>query len=117
VGLDDHRGAVEKLQKSNKAASKQVRSQLRELAQLQAFQHLHSDPIDLVACVHRDDGDMEFMNILANQLSSQVWQLVAGSNYHIATVSYRVCLSWQQWVETKALDSSFWLERMLMWQS
>ncbi len=64
--------AVEKVQRSSKAAAKLVRTQLREIAQLLAFQHLHSDPIDPVACVHRDDGDNEFMNILANQLSPKV---------------------------------------------
>lgn len=69
VGLDDHRDAVEKIQHSSKAAAKQVRAQLREIAQLVAFRHLHSDPVDPVACVHRDDGDVEFMNVVANQLT------------------------------------------------
>lgn len=72
VGLEDHKEAVEKLQHSSKAAAKQVRAQLREIAQLVAFRHLHSDPVDPVACVHRDDGDVEFMNIVANQLTPKV---------------------------------------------
>ena len=63
---------MDKLQRSCKVAAKQVRTQLREIAQLLAFCHLHSDPMDRVACVHRDDGDVEFMNILANQLSPEV---------------------------------------------
>lgn len=63
---------MERLQRTNKASAKQVRTQLRELAQLIAFRHLNSDPRDTVACIHRDDGDVEFMNILANQLSPQV---------------------------------------------
>ena len=75
VGLEDHVEAVEKIQQSSKAAAKQVRTQLREIAQLVAFQHLHSDPIDPVACIHRDDGDNEFMNILANQLAPKVQPL------------------------------------------
>lgn len=72
VGLSEHREAVDKLQRSCKAATKQVRTQLREIAQLLVFRHLHSDPVDRVACVHRDDGDVEFMNVLANQLSPEV---------------------------------------------
>lgn len=72
VGLEDHREAIDKLQRGSKAAGKQVRMQLREIAQLLVFRHLHSDPVDRVACVHRGDGDVEFMNILANQLAPQV---------------------------------------------
>ena len=72
VGQADHVEAVERLQKTGKSSSKQIRNQLREIAQLLAFQHLHSDPVDAVACVHHDDGDMEFMNILANQLTTHV---------------------------------------------
>lgn len=72
VGLEDHREAIERLQHTSKAAAKQVRAQLRELAQLLADCHLRSDPVDPVAFFHRDDGDTEFMNVLANQLSPQV---------------------------------------------
>ncbi len=71
-GLSDHIEAIDRLQKVGKSASRQLRNQLREIAQLLAFQHLHSDPVDCVACIHRDDGDVEFMNIVANQLMCHV---------------------------------------------
>ena len=72
VGLSDHFNAVEKLLKAGKAANRQLRSQLKEIAQLLVFQHLHSDPVAPLACIHRDDGDVEFMNTLANQLTPHV---------------------------------------------
>lgn len=72
VGLDEHKEAVDRMQRSNKTSAKVLKAQLREIALLTAYRHLHSDPMDLVACVHRDEGDVEFMNILANQLCPQV---------------------------------------------
>ena len=45
---------------------------MREIGQLLAQRHLNSDPVESVACFHRDDGDVEFMNVLANQLSPEV---------------------------------------------
>ena len=51
---------------------KVIRTQLRELAQLIAFRHLHSQPVDPLAIVHKEEGDNEFMNIVASELSSHV---------------------------------------------
>ena len=53
-----------------------ARNRLREIAQLLAFRHLNTDPVDSVAIFHRDDGDNEFMNILATQLQGKVCSLV-----------------------------------------
>lgn len=72
VGLDEHEDAVVKMQKSSKAAAKVGRNQLREIAQLVSFKHLHTEPLDPVACIHREDGDVEFMNIVANELAAKV---------------------------------------------
>ena len=72
VGMDEHKEMVEKIQKSNRAANKVTKNQLREIAKLLAFKHLHTDPLDKVACIHRDDGDSDFMNIIANELSVKV---------------------------------------------
>ena len=69
--MEEHKEAVEKVQKASKAAAKVARNQLREIAQLLVFQHLHADPVGTVACFHRDDGDNEFMNIIANELSAK----------------------------------------------
>lgn len=73
MGFDDYEEAVVKMQKANKVAAKVGRNQLREIAQLIAFKHLHTEPLDLVACIHREDGDVEFMNIVANELVTKVW--------------------------------------------
>lgn len=92
---------MEKLQRSNKMAAKQAKAQLREIAQLLSFCHLHSDPLDTVACVHRDDGDVEFMNILANQLSPQVLGAVhvilSGCGYPCVSCIGSVCDGDSRW--------------------
>ena len=46
--------------------------QLRDLAKLTAFHHLHTKPIDHIAVIHRDDGDNEFMNNIASELITKV---------------------------------------------
>ena len=46
--------------------------QLRDLAKLTAFHHLHTKPIDHIAVIHRDDGDNEFMNNIASELTTKV---------------------------------------------
>ena len=43
------------------------------------YKHLHSAPRDPVACVHRDDGDNEFMNVMANGLTAEV--LTVGAEF------------------------------------
>jgi len=58
VGMEDHKEAVEKLQKSNRQLAKVARNQLREIAQLLAFKHLHTTPLDSVACIHRLSGTL-----------------------------------------------------------
>lgn len=72
LGMNEHVEAVEKAQKSVRVANKACRNQLREIAQLLAYRHLHNEPVDRIACFHRDDGTVEFMNILANELTLQV---------------------------------------------
>ncbi len=72
TSMSDYVEVIEKVQKSVRAANKTCRSQLREIAQLLVYQHLHSEPVSRVACFHRDDGDSEFMNTLANGLTEQV---------------------------------------------
>lgn len=42
-----------------------------------AFKHLHTVPFSPLACYHRSDGDIEFMNVLASELSGKVATLVS----------------------------------------
>ena len=49
-----------------------MRGHLREIAQLLAFQHHNTVPFDPVACVHREEGEPDFMNALANELATKV---------------------------------------------
>ncbi len=69
--MDEHKEAIEKMQKASRQTAKTARNQLREIAQLMAFKHLSTTPLDLVACIHREDGDNEFMNILASELAEK----------------------------------------------
>ena len=79
VSMTEHVDAVEKAQKNSRITSKACRNQLREIAQLLVYKHLHSAPRDPVACVHRDDGDNEFMNVMANGLTAEV--LTVGAEF------------------------------------
>ena len=92
VGLEEHCDAVSKLQHSNRASAKLGRTQLREIALMLAWRHLHSDPVDPVACVHRDDGDVEFMNIVANQLAVEVCGHMHIIAHSTPMSDYRECL-------------------------
>lgn len=78
--MSEHVEAVSKAQKTSRTITKASRTQLREIAQLLVFKHLHTDPIDFVACVHREDGDNEFMNIIANGLTAEVKTLKFDTN-------------------------------------
>ena len=61
-----------KLLKSNKSLAKETRGHLREIAQLLAFKHHTTVPFDPVACVHREEGELDFMNTLTNELMTKV---------------------------------------------
>lgn len=64
---------MSKLLKANKCLAKETRGHLREIAQLLAFKHHNTVPFDPVACVHREEGEPEFMNALTNELMTKVW--------------------------------------------
>ena len=72
VSQEEHPDAIAKILKANKALAKETRGHLREIAQLLAFKHHNTMPFDPVACVHREDGEPEFMNTLANELATKV---------------------------------------------
>lgn len=79
-GADEHVQLVSKLIKEKAHLTGVVESQLKELAQLLAFQHLNTNPVDPVATIHRNDGDNMFMNVLAKELAPKVG--VAHYGYH-----------------------------------
>ncbi|XP_003389337.1 PREDICTED: alanyl-tRNA editing protein Aarsd1-like [Amphimedon queenslandica] len=71
TGTTEHCDSVERILKIQKQQNKIIRTQLRELAKLLSFQHLHNEPVDPLAIIHRDDGDNEFMNIIASELTKK----------------------------------------------
>jgi len=71
VGPDDHPTAVDRIQNTLKSVNKITRSQLKELAQLEAYQLKTTSETRTYFYVHRENGDMEYMNALVNELSDQ----------------------------------------------
>ncbi|KAM7426852.1 Alanyl-tRNA editing protein Aarsd1 [Porites harrisoni] len=71
VGPDDHPSAVDRIQNSLKSVNKVTKSQLRELAQLEAYQLQSSSETKTYFYIHRENGDMDYMNALVNELSKQ----------------------------------------------
>lgn len=71
AGADDHIECVEKLHKVSRNAAKVSRNHLREIAELTVSLHLNSLPVSKICCIHREDGDNEFMNIVANKLTEK----------------------------------------------
>ncbi|XP_065838893.1 alanyl-tRNA editing protein Aarsd1-like [Oscarella lobularis] len=67
-GPENHVGAAEKVLSTQKSSAKTIRLQLREIAELLAYKYLHAEEKETIVCVHRDDGDIEFMNVLAGEL-------------------------------------------------
>lgn len=71
VGPDDHPTAVDRIQNSLKSVNKITKSQLRELAQLEAYQLKSSAQTNTYFYIHRENGDMDYMNALVHELSDQ----------------------------------------------
>ncbi|KAI1896520.1 hypothetical protein AGOR_G00095620 [Albula goreensis] len=71
TGADDHVEAVDKLQKSVKVLQKNNLNLLRDMAVLIAQNFKNSLNKGNLFCLHRKDGDNEFMNIIANEVGTE----------------------------------------------
>ncbi|XP_014673621.1 PREDICTED: alanyl-tRNA editing protein Aarsd1-B-like [Priapulus caudatus] len=72
AGPDQHAELTDKLQKSLRLATRNSLSLLRDVAVLEAQRHLRSgDQTTRLFSLHRKEGDVEFMNIVANEISEQ----------------------------------------------
>ncbi|KAJ8414448.1 hypothetical protein AAFF_G00053180, partial [Aldrovandia affinis] len=71
TGADDHIEAVDKLQKSVKVLQKNNLNLLRDMAVLIAQNFKNNLNGDNVFCLHRKDGDNQFMNIIANEIGTE----------------------------------------------
>ncbi|PIK54334.1 putative alanyl-tRNA editing protein Aarsd1-B [Apostichopus japonicus] len=63
--------AVEKQQKTLKVTNKTNLLLLREIAVLEAQRYLNKPERDPIFCLHRKDGDSEFLNMVANEIGCQ----------------------------------------------
>lgn len=71
VGPDDHSTAVDRIQTSLKTVNKVTKSQLKEIAQLEAYQLKATSQRKTYLYIHRENGDMDYMNALVSELSDQ----------------------------------------------
>ncbi|XP_048871172.1 alanyl-tRNA editing protein Aarsd1 [Brienomyrus brachyistius] len=71
TGADDHVEAVDKVQKSVKALQKSNLSLLRDMAVLLAQNYKNNPNRGNLFCLHRKEGDNEFMNIIANEIGTE----------------------------------------------
>ncbi|KAG5854942.1 hypothetical protein ANANG_G00043420 [Anguilla anguilla] len=71
TGADDHVEAVDKLQKSVKVLQKNNLNLLRDMAVLIAENFKNNPNRGDLFCLHRKDGDNEFMNIIANEIGTE----------------------------------------------
>ncbi|XP_043530938.1 alanyl-tRNA editing protein Aarsd1 [Chiloscyllium plagiosum] len=71
-GPEEHIEAVDKLQKSVKLLQKNNLNLLRDLALLTAKSFRNDPNKGKLLVLHRKDGDNEFMNIIANEVSAEV---------------------------------------------
>ncbi|KAL4660476.1 alanyl-tRNA editing protein Aarsd1-like isoform X3 [Arapaima gigas] len=71
TGADDHVQAVEKLQNTVKGLQKSNLNLLRDMAVLIAHNFKNDPNRGKLFCLHRKDGDNEFMNIIANEISTE----------------------------------------------
>ncbi|XP_022087093.1 alanyl-tRNA editing protein Aarsd1-like [Acanthaster planci] len=70
-GPDGHPQAAEKIQKSLKVANKSTTMLLRDLAALEAYRYNNQADKDPVLVLHRKEGDLEFLNMIANEINLQ----------------------------------------------
>ncbi|XP_064595304.1 alanyl-tRNA editing protein Aarsd1-like [Liolophura sinensis] len=68
---EQHAELAEKLVKSYKQTQKTATGLLREIAGMEAMQVKQHSEKDPVFCLHRKDGDNEFMNIISNELANE----------------------------------------------
>ncbi|XP_078501454.1 alanyl-tRNA editing protein Aarsd1 isoform X1 [Lissotriton helveticus] len=71
TGPEEHVEAVDKLQKSTKLLQKNNLNLLRDLAVLIAQNFKSGAEKSQIFCLHRKDGDNEFMNIIVNEIGTE----------------------------------------------
>ena len=72
TGPDDHVISIEKIHKSSRGLQRNCKSFLREIAKLEALQVIETAKLKGYICKHRDDGDMDYINVFVNELNEHV---------------------------------------------
>lgn len=67
-GPEEHVKALEKVQKNLKAAQRNCKSYLKEIAKLEALQMQETAKQQGYVCQHREDGDMDYINVFSNEM-------------------------------------------------
>eukprot|EP00794_Sanderia_malayensis_P009138 gene9138-10111_t len=67
-GPEEHVKMVERVQKNLKALQRNAKSHIREIAKLEAMQLLSDAKSQGYICKHREDGDMDYINVFSNEI-------------------------------------------------
>lgn len=68
TGPEEHVKSIERIQKSSKALQRNCKSFLKEIAKLEALQLKEKIKSEGYICKHREDGDMDYINVFINEL-------------------------------------------------
>ena len=68
TGPDDHVKSIEKIHKNSKGLQRNCKSFLKEIAKLEAAQLVELAKKQGYICKHREDGDMDYINVFVNEL-------------------------------------------------
>ena len=76
TGPDDHVKSIEKIHKSSKGLQRNCKSFLKEIAKLEALQLVETAKLQGYICKHREDGDMDYINVFCNELKEHAQDCV-----------------------------------------
>lgn len=68
TGPDGHLKSIEKIHKSSRDLQRNCKAFLREIAKLEASKVVETAKLQGYICKHRDDGDMDYINVFVNEL-------------------------------------------------
>ena len=83
TGPEEHVKSIEKIQKNAKSLQRSCKSYLKEIAKLEALQMVDVAKSEGYICRHREDGDMDYINVFINELkehTNECVMLVSGGD-------------------------------------
>lgn len=72
TGPNEHVKSIERIQKNSKGFQRNCKSFLKEIAKLEALELIETAKTQGYICKHREDGDMDYINLFINVLKESV---------------------------------------------